>query len=582
MDELSNLTPQHSEFPTEGEQEQAFARAIEAFASGRYQEAREVCLDVLKIVPRHSQALHMLGLVFANEGKVNEGLLYIENALRSDPAHAGLHASHGRILFLAGNYEAAIAALRRALELNPANPEALHCLALCLQRLGNLPAAEQIARQALALQPASSDVLDNLGVILLQRGNRKAAQNCFEQALKHTEHHAGALANLALLHEQDNRPDDALRLVEQGLRHKPDAVTLRLIQGRCMRHQGMPSVAREILERLSTAGTSALRKDVEYELALCADAVGDAEAAYEHMTQANALACSLNPNASRHGEAFIALIERLQQQFTPAWVSSWEKSLRAVQQMPAFLFGFPRSGTTLLDTMLGAHPGLAVLEESPTVQSVLNQLSRQSISYPDALATLADADLRVLEQAYYQAAMRDQQSGKRLLDKSPFNSVHAGLVARLFPGTPILFATRHPCDVILSCYMTNFELNSGTVHFTELAGTVRLYVRMMALWKTYTENLDLNFRLVRYEDLIREPETVLRETVEFLGLPWSPVMLDNVAQAAAREKVRTASYAQIGRPLYRNSENRWRRYRNYLEPHLPALQPYCEMFGYDV
>ncbi|MGH8373351.1 MAG: tetratricopeptide repeat-containing sulfotransferase family protein [Gammaproteobacteria bacterium] len=525
----------------------------------------------------------MLSLILAAQGRTEEGLGCIEHAIRLEPRLPALHATRGRILFLASRYEAAIAALEQALASDPANPEALHCLALCLQRLGRLQGAEAVARKALAVQPAAPDVLDNLGVILLQRGDPEAARTCFERALVHADSHPGALANLALLHEQNNRLDEAERLARKGLANNPQAVTLRLVLGRCLRRRSEFAAARQVFESLGETDVPALRKDVAYELGLCADAEGDTDAAFMHTNHANVLVRSMYPQAEQEARGFSELIARLQQRFTPEWVAAWQGlSESGEESSPAFLIGFPRSGTTLLDTMLGAHPEVTVLEEQASVQSMLACLTAQVGSYPDALATLTPADQSVIKHAYRDAIVKPAGYGKQLLDKSPFNTVHVGLITRIFPDAPILFATRHPCDVVLSCFMTNFALNSGTAHFTALGSTVRLYCSVMSLWQTYTQILQLNYRLVRYEDLIADPEAELREIISFLGLPWSPAVLDHMTHAATRKDVRTASYAQIGHELYSDARNRWRRYRKHLEPYLETLQPFCKLFGYDI
>lgn len=583
MDEFSYAVSPRFGAEYTGVQRAAFADAVRLFSAGELEQAAEQCRRILAAVPGHAPALHMLGLVLAVRGQLAQGLDCVEQALRIESGQPTIHAARGRILFFLAQYESAAAALESSLALDPVNADALHCLALCLHRLGRLRDAEAVARKALLLTPLVPDLLDNLGVILLERGDRDGARNCFEQALAQFATHPGALANLALLHEQDNRVDEAEQLVRAGLADQPDAVTLRLVRGRCLRRRSQFAAARDSLETLRSTGTPALRKDVEYELALCADALGDADAAYRHASNANSLVRVAYPQVSGEIRVFPELIARLQRQFTPEWVASWAPRQQVLNDRPpAFLVGFPRSGTTLLDTMLGGHPQLTVLEEQPTLQAMLDYLTRYVGDYPGALATMTSSEQQAMIRAYRNVVTVGEGESGCLLDKSPFNTVHIGLIERIFPGAPILFSTRHPCDVVWSCFMTNFAANSGTVHFTELASTVSLYCSVMSLWKTYAETLPLNCRLVRYEDLIAGPEAELRDVIAFLGLPWSSSVLEHVRHAAQRDDVRTASYAQIGRDLYYDARDRWQRYRKYLEPHLQALQPYCELFGYDI
>jgi Flp pilus assembly protein TadD len=568
---------------TETTHQRPFDQATRLFALGRLAEAAEQCRVALASAPDHAPALHMLGLVLANDGKLEEGLRYVERAARLEPRQPAFHAAWGRLLVFAGRNEAAIAVLEQSLKLEPDNPDTLHTLAIGLRNLGRWPEAEASARRALALRPEAPDLLDNLGVILWQRGGVDAARRCFEQALLLSDTHPGALANLALLSEQTNQLETAETLARKGLDARPDALTPRLVLGRCQRRRHDYAAARRTLESLAGSGTDTLQKDAAYELALCADAMQESDAAFHYARRANRLAQASSSRIVGEAENFLDLIARLQRQFTPHWVSTWHEAAVSRPTPPiTFMIGFPRSGTTLLDTMLGAHPQVTVLEERPALQRVLDRLNQSPLAYPERLADLS-ADVRsTLVQTYLEAAACPGTSASLLLDKSPFHTVHAGLIARLFPGTPILFVVRHPCDVVWSCFMTNFDLNAGTAHFTALESTVRLYCSVMSLWKTYTEVLDLNWQQVRYEDLLADPEAVLRKVTAFIGLQWSSQLLDHVTHAVTRDPVRTASYAQIGKPLYYDARGRWHRYRRYLEPSLQALQPWCEWFGYDI
>ncbi|MDE2109229.1 MAG: sulfotransferase, partial [Gammaproteobacteria bacterium] len=252
----------------------------------------------------------------------------------------------------------------------------------------------------------------------------------------------------------------------------------------------------------------------------------------------------------------------------------------AAAKTPAFLAGFARSGTTLLDSMLAAHADIAVLEERATEQAMITALNQFPAGYPEALKDLTPEQQAQVRQGYFNAAALAPADGRRIVDKSPFLTVHLGMLQRIFPGAPVIFMLRHPCDVVLSCFLTNMELNSGTVHFTRLDSSVELYCKVMALWQRYTEVLPLNCQRVRYEDLLDDPEATLRQVLAFLGVPWSDDVLRHVEHVAQRGKINTASYAQVSRPLYLSSRDRWRRYVKYLEPYLPRLRPYCELFGY--
>lgn len=525
------------------------SRALDLYRRGHYPQAEAECRALLLHQPAQTQALHLLGLILADRGVPAQALACIEQALHREPQNAAL----------------------------------LGTRALLLLRTARLEEAEQAARAALALRPELADVLDILGSIRWQRGDLDAARDCFTRALRQTPGHPGAWDNLALLNERSNRVADAERMADEGLTLRPQDVTLRLTRGRCLRRRGAWAEARAQFAGLTGAGTTILQRDVEYELAGCADAEGDFDAAFAHAEHANHLARQLAPAMLKDARDFMVQIHGLQARFTAQWVAGWTALPAAGDApRPAFLLGFPRSGTTLLDSMLGAHPDVSLLEESATEQVMVAALDRMPGGYPETLGTLSPEQNAVVLQAYRQAAAMDSDSRHRVLDKSPFMTVHLGLLARVFPHAPILFVARHPCDVVISCFLTGLELNSGTVHFTRLGSTVDLYCSIMDLRQHYLDALPLHLHQVRYEDLLDRPEATLRAALAFLGLPWSDAVLKHADFAARRTDLKSASYAQVTRPLYQHSRERWRHYAKYLEPYLPRLRPYCDLFGYSL
>ena len=143
-----------------------------------------------------------------------------------------------------------------------------------------------------------------------------------------------------------------------------------------------------------------------------------------------------------------------------------------------------------------------------------------------------------------------------------------------------MLVERHPCDVVLSCFMANFQLNTAMRSFTDLEEAARTYDAVFANWSRARELLPLASHAVRYERMVADLEAEMRPLLNFLGLEWRPEVLDNQASAARRGTVRTASYAQIGQPLYQRAVGRWERYRAQLEPVQPILEPWIDQMGY--
>jgi hypothetical protein len=179
-------------------------------------------------------------------------------------------------------------------------------------------------------------------------------------------------------------------------------------------------------------------------------------------------------------------------------------------------------------------------------------------------------------------ALVPSASAQRIIDKNPLHMARMPLIDRLFPGAPILFVERHPCDVVLSCFFANFRLNHAMRSFTDIEEAARTYDAVFTLWSESERRLPLNVHRVRYEHLVTDPEAEVRAALDFLALPFEPAIMDNGAAARARGHISTASYAQVQEPIYQHAVARWKRYRRQLEPVMPILEPWIARLGYTV
>ena len=559
-----------------------FETAIGHFEAGRMEEAAAACRETLARAPSYAHALHMLGVIRAEQGHTEEGLALLERAVATGVIHPAIHRMHGNLLMRLGRNAEAVAPLRRSLEIDPGQPRVAQLLGAALGLAGRHQEALQLLREASDRWPDDARLLDALGMAHMAVGRYAEALAPLERALAMDADFPEVYGNLAVVYEQSNRHADASRLVQTGLARWPNHGTLQLIAARLARHAGETARAREMLRALQSQTNlmPALRRDLEFELGWCADGLGEAEAAMGHFSAAKQQCEALAAPSAELRAIYPRQLAGLMQLYGGAGLPG--PAARAVLLLPAFLLGFPRSGTTLLDTMLDAHGGFTVMEERPSIQAMLDAYLAAGLSYPADLPRLSAAVESDMRAAYFRVCREASWDGARpLVDKSPFASAHAGLIQRIFPGAPLIFLARHPCDVVLSCFMNNFELNSGTVHFTRLDSTVKLYCDAMALWLLYRERLPLNHIMLRYEDLVSRPEAELRRLLEFLHMPWSPSVLDHAAQALKRGRIPTPSYRQVSQPIYQSARDRWRRYGAYLAPHLSALEPYIRAFGYE-
>ncbi|MGH8040886.1 MAG: sulfotransferase family protein, partial [Rudaea sp.] len=251
---------------------------------------------------------------------------------------------------------------------------------------------------------------------------------------------------------------------------------------------------------------------------------------------------------------------------------------------PVFIVGFPRSGTTLLEQMLDAHPGLQSMDENPFFERLAMKLRSHDERILDDLAVLRQYDCDELRKRYQILVAEKVQRrwNTQLVDKNPLNMLWLPFIYRLFPQAKIIVCVRHPCDVLLSCYTQNFRSVILAAACTSLERLAAAYVETMRCWLHNVEIFQPNVLVSRYEDLVAKVEPNARRIADFLELEDAAPMLGFDQRAREKGYIATPSYSQVIEPINAKGLNRWQRYREYFEPVLPILQPMLDHWGYSV
>jgi hypothetical protein len=271
-----------------------------------------------------------------------------------------------------------------------------------------------------------------------------------------------------------------------------------------------------------------------------------------------------------------------------------QAGVRSDIAQPLFVLGFPRSGTTLTEQTLSAHPAIAAGDELPIVAEITGLMPRMldsPLTYPDALAELWMGDhrddLNNLRDYYLQRVAQlgivpvphgNNAKGVRwFTDKMPLNETNLGLIALMFPASPLVHVIRHPLDVVLSVFSN--LLTHGYYCAYALESIARHIVLVADLVAHYRAQMNLRYLAVRYEDMVANQEATIRQVLDFVGEEFDPRCLafhENTRYA------RTASYAQVSEKLYDRSRFRYLKYLPQLEPVIPVLRPVIERLGYEI
>jgi tetratricopeptide (TPR) repeat protein len=490
----------------------------------------------------------------------------------------------GGVRAQAGDLQGAIALYERARVLMPTHIHVLVNLATAYRADGRLPEARRALEAALQVDPGFAIAHNNLGNVLSDLGERQEALRSYERAAALDPHYADPLAGSACIAEEEHRLEDAGRLAGRALQLAPQSVSAALTLARVNLRRDQAAEAIRILEALLRGGSlSPTNRVVAHGyLGEAYDKLARYQDAFAAFTAANALqqeqyAATLGGDPGPLSPASIVRLTAFLEQSDPA---RWSPAPPAVAS-PVFLVGFPRSGTTLLDQILASHPQITTLEERDILLDAVSGLLRE-----EALghwADLSPAQIGHWRERYWQR-VASSRAGAQLaplfIDKQPLNAVLLPLIHRLFPAARILLVLRDPRDVVLSCYQQRFGMNTAMYQLLRLDTATAYYAAVMRLVEASRRRLALRLHVVRYEDLVGSFEATARSLLGFLGLEWDERVRQHTA-TARRRTIGTPSAAQVVLPIYASARGKWRNYREFLEPHLPALEPWVRAYGYD-
>ncbi|MBX3365500.1 MAG: sulfotransferase [Phycisphaeraceae bacterium] len=557
--------------------------------AGRPAEAIAACEAVHAAHPKHAGAMIALSRMHAFTGNLPKALELAERAVEAAPLDPDAQLWRGLTMNRARRFTDARKSIRKAIDLAAGQPQTLLRMAQALNEHERLDDAEECLDQVAALPGAPAALLVRLAAIRERKRAYDSARATYEQALAIDPDTPGALLGLARMQDRIGQDEECLATIERLLQRAPGDAVAIMTKSRVLRRQKRHDDAAAMLreEAARTPRQAPDRGMLLIELGHVLDSLGQYDEAFTCVRDGQLL-WGQSPAAQRHPpERFLDWVERGPRWITPEILSTWTaRSPDDGLPDPVFFLGFPRSGTTLTEQMLDAHPNLVTSDELPLVREVMEELRLRiapGVPYPDHLADLTDAHLRRCRAAYWQQAqmrMGDALDGKRLIDKSPLNTWRLLVIRRVFPEAKVLFALRDPRDVCLSCFFQRFNPNPGMVLFQTLEGTARLYTAVMNAWLKYRDILGLEWMQTRYEDLVEDVDTQARKLIDFIGEPWDDRVID-YHENLADKVVSTPSYMSVRRPIYKKSIARWKRYENHLAPILDQLQPFVEAFGYE-
>lgn len=400
----------------------------------------------------------------------------------------------------------------------------------------------------------AQEVYSNLGVLYSEMRQPQRAREMYDQSLALVPDYVPALFNLAGLLEEQGEREQAIEIFERILSIDPhywDALS-RLAGARRIGHADDPLIESLQAAVAATENEPAAREGLLFALGKALDDAGNYGGAFDAYRQANELGRRLREryDADRAERGIASMLAR----FDEYWLRQAETSSGA---SPIFICGMYRSGSTLVEQVLSAHPSVQMGGELDVLPRLLTERLQP---FPKRLAEVTPAELSAVAEEYLSALQQLFPAANHVTDKRPDNVLHLGVIRAMFPAAKIVHTRRQLRDNCLSVWFQ--QLGAPLSYATDLSDTAHYYRLQQRLMERWHELFGENIFTVDYDTLVREPEPVLRGLLEFLGLPWDDACLEF---QRSRSQVKTASVWQVREPLHTRSSGRWRNYLPYIE-----------------
>mgnify|MGYP006280270219 FL=1 len=533
---------------------QAFEEARRLHAAGRVAEAEQAYRRLAGQGEQRPAVLEALTELYVAAGQADQAVATMNELVRAEPDNPYYQARLAGVLDATGQTDAAIRLYEQLLDKQPDLAPVHFNLALLYKKQKRHENALAAYRRAAELGiDRVQEVWSNMGVLYSDMRRPDEAREMYERALAADPAYVPALFNLAGLYEEAGQREEAIRLYERILGIEPGhgESLARIAHAQRVASADDPLVDR-LRQTLEAGVTDPIgREALLFALGKALDDAGSYDEAFAAYREANELGKRRTPPYDRR--AAEEAVEHLTGLFDRDWL---ERSQTGSEAEPVFIVGLFRSGSTLTEQILGAHPEVSVGGELDLVPWLIG---RRLAPYPDRLKTVTPGELEAVAAEYLEKRDELFPQAERVTDKRPENFLHLGVIRALFPRARIIHTRRHAPDNCLSIYFQQLGGNLG--YATDLADIVHYYRQHERIMEHWHGVFGDDMLTVDYDELVSEPEPVVRRLLEFVGLDWDDRVL---AFQEADTRVKTASVWQVREGLQTRSSGRWKNYEKYL------------------
>ena len=482
------------------------------------------------------------------------------------------------------NFLSAEKLYKQILETYPNEVSTLNNLGTVLKELGKNKAAIFYYEKALMIKPQDIITNYNLGLTFANLEEFQKSINFYEKVIRIDPRHIQSYHSLMDIYEKTNNQEKLEEIIIKAKSSLKDNPIIKLYEGNLLHKKEKFNEAINNLESISFDSNEIKQEQLRVlTLGKCYDRNKNFDKAFDNFLKANKISSQLK-SKNINKNFYLEKVESRKKFFNKLKKEKWPSlKLSDGQRNPIFIIGFPRSGTTLLDTILSSHPSIEVIEEKSMVPELIGSLNELTKNKLDNLKKINSEQIQKLRNNYFKnlySHTKNKDNSKFYIDKLPLNIIYVGEILRIFPEAKFIFSLRHPCDCVLSCFMQTFKINNAMANFLNLEDSAKLYDHVMRLWTQYISIFHINHHEIKYENLIQSLETTVRPLLKFLELPWNDKILEFSKTAKKKQQIKTPSYDQVIKPMYLDSKDRWQMYKKQISNIFPILEPWIKKFNY--
>ncbi len=517
--------------------------------------------------------------------KYSEGKVLLEKVFSLNPDIFEVCLNLGLINSQLGDLDASIFYLQRANKINPESSQVYFNLGLAFDKKKETNLAINNFKKVTELDPKNSFAFYNIGSIYQEIFNREEAEKYLKKSINLNPNYELAYNNLFDVYDWSNQIDKYSELLKKLETKNIEKNILNFYYGILEYKKKNYNQAIKILENVELNENNFLQNIKKHGvLAKSYDHIQKFDKAFEYFESNNNL---VDYHFGKHinEKIYINYINQRLNFFESFKNNRW-KNLSKINKIedPIFLIGFPRSGTTLLDTILRTSKFVEVIEEKPILRNFLIQIEKKTKNNFNLLADLDHEYIKKMRDMYFHERNKylKNKNSQIIIDKLPLNIIHVGEILRFFPNAKFILALRHPYDSILSCFMQQFSLNPAMKNFLNIEKSAYLYDLVMSLWTIYLKVFSINFHVIKYEDVVSNFEKTTKDIYKYLNIDWSDKTKDFYLTAKNRMDISTPSYDQITSPIYSKSINRWKNYEKKFKSSKKYLDKWVKQFDYKI